>query len=85
MEVVNGFNAGMRGMQYAQEGLQRNAETIARANGDEVLGSLTDTRARTALQAIRSSPWLMPCSSSMSRKRSAPIKPGRAAGPPHPR
>lgn len=35
MEVVNSFNAGMRGLQYAQEGLQRNAETIARANGDE--------------------------------------------------
>ncbi|MBA1148213.1 hypothetical protein H0Z60_14250 [Ectothiorhodospiraceae bacterium WFHF3C12] len=35
MEVVNSFNAGMRGLQYAQEGLQRNAETIARASTDD--------------------------------------------------
>lgn len=34
MEVVNSFNAGMRGLQYAQEGLQRNAETIARSDTD---------------------------------------------------
>lgn len=32
MEVANSFNAGMRGLHYAQEGLQRNAETIARAS-----------------------------------------------------
>jgi hypothetical protein len=43
VDISSTFNAGLRGIQHAQAGLQRNSETVARNSGHLAEGGTLET------------------------------------------